>query len=259
MPLALAACSAGLIGGVHCIGMCGGISTLLSDVGRPVDKDVGKVIRVARYTGDAAPQVAALADTHLRHQILLQGGRLATYMLIGAFFGALGTAGMQFKPYFPMQQMLYLVGNLCLVLLGLRLLGFRPGVWFFRRPMAVIERFAHALMPALGQGRRYPFLMGMSWGCLPCGLLYGVVPFALLAGDPLSGALLMLLFGLCALPHLVFMQSLVGRTRHSAWQGRFATSLKALAACTLILIGAFGLWYFDMQAMPGFLCVTPPN
>lgn len=261
LPLALAACTAGLIGGIHCAGMCGGISTLLSEVARPVYKGAGpgQVIPITSQVGDVPLQVSMHAKTHLHHQILLQGGRLTTYMLIGAFFGAVGTAGLQFKPYLPVQQILYVVGNLCLVLLGLRLLGIKPIFWFFRRWIAVIERLAHGFMPAIRQGSRYPFLMGMSWGCLPCGLLYGVAPFALLAGDPLSGALLMLLFGLTALPHLLFTQSLASRARHRTRHVRFAAVLRILAASALVFIGLLGLWYFDMQGMPDFLCVTPAN
>lgn len=259
LPLAFAACTAGLIGGVHCAGMCGGISALLSEVTPPLYKGAGKVIPIAAQIGDAPFQVEMFAKEGLRHQILLHGGRLATYMLIGAFFGAVGTAGLQFKPYLPIQQILYIVGNLCLLLLGLRLLGLKPTFWFFRDGIAAIERFAHAFIPAIRQGSRYPFLMGMSWGCLPCGLLYGVAPFALLAGDPLSGALLMLLFGLTALPHLLFTQSLAGRTQHRIRGGRFAAVFRLLAASALVLIGLLGLWYFDMQGMPDFLCVTPTN
>lgn len=255
LPLALAACSAGLIGGVHCVGMCGGISTLLSDVARPLKTRAGQVIPIASQIGDAASEVPTLINGRLRYQILLQGGRLSTYMLIGAFFGTVGAAGLQFRPYLPIQQILYVLGNLCLVVLGLRLLGLKPTFWVFRGWIAAIERFAHAFMPAIRQGRRYPFLMGMSWGCLPCGLLYGVAPFALLAGDPLSGALLMLLFGLTALPHLLITQRLAGRPGH----GRIGANLRIATACTLVLIGLLGLWYFDMKGMPGFLCVTPTN
>jgi sulfite exporter TauE/SafE len=257
LPLALAACTAGLIGGVHCVGMCGGISTLLSNVVRPDNYGAGKVIPIIAQLGDAPARVVTLADGHLRHQVLLQSGRLTTYMLIGAFFGAVGIAGLQFKPFLPIQQILYVLGNLCLVLLGLRLLGLKPAAWIFRRALAAIESFAHALMPAIRQGSRYPFLIGMSWGCLPCGLLYGMAPFALLAGDPLSGALLMLLFGLTALPHLLFTQGLAGRTGPRTQTSKFAASLRIGAACTLVLIGLFGLWYFDMKGMPDFLCVTP--
>ena len=39
-PLVLAVLSAGLLGGVHCIGMCGGISSMLASAGKPVRKTI---------------------------------------------------------------------------------------------------------------------------------------------------------------------------------------------------------------------------
>lgn len=249
LPLALAALSAGAIGGVHCVGMCGGISTLLSQNGIAGRK----VIAIASVNQSACS--ANSSAKSLRYQILLHSGRLFTYMLIGAVFGGLGGAGVLFKPYFPVQQILYVLGNLALVLLGLRLLGLKSAVSFMNGLGDLVQRFAHAILPGIRQSSPYPFLIGMSWGCLPCGLLFGIAPFAFLSGDVLSGALLMLLFGLAALPHLLLAQSLA----KSAWQGRFATMLRMTGAAILILIGMFGLWYFDMKNMPGFLCVTPPN
>lgn len=251
LPLALAAMTAGLVGGVHCVGMCGGISTMLSQAPKKTMADIDrKVITIQSAPGfDDANGVLA---NNYRHRILLQGGRLVTYMLIGALFGGVGAAGMQFKPYLPVQKILFLIGNLALVLLGLHLLGLSIAAWMLRKISGPILQYGHALMPAIEVGKRHPFLMGMSWGCLPCGLLYGVAPFALLSGDAISGASVMLLFGLSALPHLLFTQTLFLHTN----LGRFSAYIKAASAYCLIGIGLFGLFYFDMQNMPSFLCVT---
>lgn len=251
LPLALAAVTAGLVGGVHCVGMCGGISTLLS---HPIKRNIlKKHTKVILLNSDSnAPHENGLFRSDFRHQILLQSGRLATYMLIGMLFGGLGTVGMQFKPFLPIQKILFILGNLALILLGLRLLGISLTAFFFNKLSGSVQKFVYSLMPVMQYGQRHPFLMGMSWGCLPCGLLYAVAPFALLAGDPLSGAILMLLFGLAALPHLLLTQTLVRRFN----QGHFTQYLTKASAFTLILIGLLGLWYFDMENMPGFLCVT---
>jgi sulfite exporter TauE/SafE len=251
LPLALAVMTAGLVGGVHCVGMCGGISTLLSHAPERAIPNSNKKI-IAIHNGSKPLAANADSTENYRYQILLQSGRLMTYMLIGMLFGGIGAAGMQFKPYLPMQKILFVVGNLALVLLGLHLLGLKFTALLLKKISGPILQFGHSFMPAVTYGRRHPFLMGMSWGCLPCGLLYGVAPFALLSGDALSGAILMLLFGLTALPHLLFTQILIRRGN----SGRFTTYIKAASACCLILIGLFGLWYFDMKNMPSFLCVT---
>jgi sulfite exporter TauE/SafE len=256
LPLALAAITAGLVGGVHCVGMCGGISTLLSDSPkRALDKRYEEVIPIVVGTQYSLQDEVESSAHKLRHQLLLQGGRLSTYMLIGGFFGGLGTVSLQFKPYLPVQNILFFLGNIFLILLGLRLLGFSPGGIFLQRLTVRIKKFTYAQMPVIRYANRYPFVTGMSWGCLPCGLLYGLAPFALLSGDALSGAVLMMLFGLAAMPHLLMAQSLARRAGHNRLKKYFT----ATSACLLILIGLFGIWYFDMKEMPSFLCITPIN
>ncbi|WP_422946853.1 sulfite exporter TauE/SafE family protein [Undibacterium sp. Ren11W] len=253
MPLALAALSAGAIGGVHCVGMCGGISSLLSQ--NASARTGMKVIPIANsripITSSACKSKPA-ANT-LRYQFLLHSGRLLTYMLIGAVFGAMGAAGVIAQPYLPLQQIFYVMGNLALLLLGFRLLGLRPALMFFEVVGNFVQRLASAFLPGMLTGAASPLLVGMSWGCLPCGLLFGIAPFAFLSGDAYSGALLMLLFGLAALPHLLFVQSL------HKWNpnARYFGVVRGTSAAILILIALFGLWHFDMQDMPGFLCITP--
>lgn len=252
-PLALAAVTAGLVGGVHCIGMCGGISTLLSHtVERENASSGNKIILIRRGERDDSHH-GDIVVNKIRHQVFLHGGRLLTYMLIGMFFGGLGAAGMQFTPYFPIQKFLFIAGNFALVLLGLRILGFTPKLAIFRKISSSMQRVIYAVMPVIEHGKRHPFLMGMSWGCLPCGLIYAIAPFALFSGDAASGAVVMLLFGIAALPHLILTQSAFRRLS----PGRFGRYIQTISASCLILIGLFGLWYFDMENMLGFLCVTP--
>jgi sulfite exporter TauE/SafE len=252
LPLAFAVVTAGLVAGVHCAGMCGGISTLLSQT--PKETAIEGNAKVIAIRSQAKVFVAdGSSSKNFRHQFLLQSGRLFTYMLIGALFGSIGAAGMRFKPYLPVQKILFVIGNLSLVLLGLHLLGITVAARVLSKISRPILYYGHALMPAIEYGKRHPFLMGMSWGCLPCGLLYGVAPFALLSGAAVSGAILMLLFGLSALPHLLFAQTLFKRAN----SGRFPVYIRAASAICLIALGLFGLWYFDMKNMPSFLCVTP--
>lgn len=289
-PLMLAALSAGLAGGVHCVGMCGGIASMLS---RPPSRSssvvngavkgaegkrtstVGRVISIAVEpvgaggvggTGGTAQLNAAtsasasivsagkIRQSLPTYAIALHAGRLFTYMLIGAVLGGLGTAGLLFQPYLPVQTFFFTVGNAALILLGCRLLGLLPKRLPWEGVLLTVQKWGAALLPALQSAREHPFLVGMGWGGLPCGLLYAVAPFAWFSGDPLSGAAIMLLFGLAALPHLLITQRLARLSRgstHAAWQG-----LRRLSALLLIGIGAAGLFYFDMHNMPKFLCIT---
>ncbi|MEO6351832.1 MAG: sulfite exporter TauE/SafE family protein [Oxalobacteraceae bacterium] len=244
VPLVVAALSAGLLGGAHCIGMCGGIANLLGSAGSSERKVIPIKLQVPDAPGGG-----------WRMPALLHAGRISTYGVLGGIVGALGAAGLLFKPYLPVQMMMFIVGNLALIWLGLRLVGYAPGLVLLDRLGQIIAsrvklpiRFSLA-----AQTRRHPFLVGMTWGCMPCGLVYGVLPFSLLSGSVSSGALLMLIFGLGALPYLLFAQGI------GQWLNRrvLPIILRGSGAVVLIGIGLFGLWHYDMTGLPAIFCVTP--
>ncbi|WP_081801417.1 sulfite exporter TauE/SafE family protein [Herminiimonas sp. CN] len=244
-PLVIAALSAGLLGGAHCIGMCGGIATMLGSAG----SSERKVMIPIKLQQSDAPGGA------WRISALLHAGRIFTYGLLGGVVGALGAAGLLFKPYFPVQMLMFVAGNLALIWLGLRLVGYAPQ-WLLldRLGQKIAARVKLPIRFSLAaQTRRRPFLVGIGWGCMPCGLVYGVLPFSLLSGDAFSGAVLMLIFGLGALPYLLFAQGM------GQWfqQRVFPAVLRGSAAALLIGIGLFGLWHYDMSGLPAIFCVTP--
>jgi len=90
----LAVFLAGLLGGGHCAGMCGGIVSALS---------VG-------------------AGSRLPLHVAYNAGRIASYTLAGAVAGALGGMVLYYD-LLPLQLALYVLANLMLILLGLYLAG----------------------------------------------------------------------------------------------------------------------------------------
>ncbi|NMM29288.1 MAG: sulfite exporter TauE/SafE family protein [Glaciimonas sp.] len=247
VPLVIAALSAGLLGGAHCIGMCGGISNLLVSAGSAGSAN-RKVIPIKLQQSD-------VPDSVWHMSALLHAGRICTYGVLGGIVGALGAAGLLFKPYLPVQMTMFMVGNLALIWLGLRLVGYAPGLMLLDRLGQKIT--FHVKLPVrfslAAQTGRHPFLTGMAWGCMPCGLVYAVLPFSLLSGGAFSGAALMLIFGLGALPYLLFAQGI------GQWLNRriLPIILRGSGAVVLIGIGLFGLWHYDMTGMPALFCVTP--
>ncbi|MFZ6658245.1 sulfite exporter TauE/SafE family protein [Undibacterium sp. TJN19] len=257
LPLAIAALTAGAAGGIHCVGMCGGISSLLSKAGQKQRLTRGNIFPVTFVNQGRGITAANAANmrSELTYQALLQGGRITSYMLIGAVLGGMGAAGLAFKSSLPVQQIMFFIGNLALIVLGLRLLGVLPQSQFIKQSLGQLYGLFSRVLPSMQQVSRHPFFLGMSWGCLPCGLLYSVVPFSLLAGDAWSGAILMLLFGLSALPHLLLAQKLVLAANNK----HLSIVIKSAGGGVLMMFGVLGLWYFDMKSMPAFLCLLPAS
>lgn len=170
----------GLLGGVHCLGMCGSIVGIL--------------------TGQL-PRDAVRWPFHLAYN----GGRLASYTLAGALVGAVGQAGLLLRDQVPVQHLLFALSSLMLIALGLYL----AGIWGMvrhiegagRRLWQRIQPLTRGLFPVATPLRA--LLLGTLWGWLPCGLVYSVLVTALASGHAQSGALIMLAFGLGTLPNLL--------------------------------------------------------
>ncbi len=201
----------GLLGGGHCAGMCGGIVGALSLQG---------------------PQGAASILIHLAYNL----GRIASYGLAGLIAGLLGQAVGNLG---GAQLWLYLFAQLMLVAMGVYLLGLtqslawleRGGQRLWRGIQPVTQRF----LPVRGMAQAFP--LGLLWGWLPCGLVYGALATATLAGSAVAGATAMLAFGIGTLPWLLAigvgaarMRALLSRAR---W--RFAIGMVVLG------FGLFGI------------------
>jgi sulfite exporter TauE/SafE len=81
-------------------------------------------------------------------------------------------------------------------------------------------------------------LLGTLWGWLPCGLVYSVLVTALASGQTLSGALIMLIFGLGTLLNLLVMGIFWERCHY------WVQSPKVRLATGLIIMsfGVYGLF-----------------
>jgi len=103
----LTALLAGLLGGVHCVGMCGGIVAAFS----------------FRADGSTPP-----FRLHLAYNL----GRVSSYVLFGALVGALG-ASLKLADFMPVQMLLFVLAQVVMILLGLYLAGFNQWVLIFER------------------------------------------------------------------------------------------------------------------------------
>lgn len=201
----------GLLGGVHCVGMCGGIVGAMS-FGLPAERQW--------------PLLLAY-----------NAGRIASYTLAGALMGALGFYFSSLLPVQNAQRVLLLVAGLFMILLGLYLAGWwsllarveRIGGVLWRR----IEPLGRGLLPV--RSVRQALLLGGLWGWLPCGLVYSALVWTVASGGLWQGGALMLAFGLGTLPNLLLMG--VAAARLQRWVRR-----PALRAAAGVLVMLFGAW-----------------
>ena len=239
----------GLVGSVHCAGMCGGIVGALSSA--PQRAFPVPVRTVTTLAAPAALQVAAY-----------NAGRLASYAGAGALAGGLAGGAASLAGLPALQAGAYVAANLMLVTLGLYLMD----AW---RGLAVLEQGGRSLWrhispllrrigPAATPGRM--FAAGALWGWLPCGMVYSVLVTAMLSGSALDGAGVMLAFGLGTLPMLAAIGLAGLRVREQL--GRRGVRL----ACGLLILafGLLGLWRAAGGAPAGtaahwtdVLCVAP--
>ena len=208
----------GLLGGVHCLGMCGGIVGVLT---------LGQ------------PQQDAATAGFWKLQLGYNAGRMLSYALAGTIAGGLGLLLAQAGPLHYTQQILNAVAGLFMILMGLYLGGWWMGLARVEKAGGVlwkrIEPLGRKLLPVRSPGQA--FLLGMVWGWLPCGLVYSVLIWALSAGGMVDGALLMAAFGLGTLPNLLLMGAAAG------WMGSLLRKplARKIAGGLVILFGVMML------------------
>ena len=197
----------GLLGGVHCLGMCGSIVGMLTA---------------------QLPRHGARWPFHLAYN----SGRLASYTAAGALVGAIGQAGLLLRDDVPVQHLLFSLSSLMLIALGLYLAGIWGMVRRIERLGGVLWQYlqplTRGLLPVTTPARA--LLLGTLWGWLPCGLVYSVLVTALASGSAQSGALVMLAFGLGTLPNLLAIGLFWERTRHWIQSPRVRTVAGLLVA-----------------------------
>lgn len=219
----LAAFLIGLTGGVHCVGMCGGIVGALT-LGLPLVRE--------------RPLLARLPFL-----LAYNTGRIASYIAAGALAGGVGAWAANLVSVHRAQLGLQVVAGLFMILLGLYLAGWWPILEHLERAGGVLWRRIEPLGRRLLPVRTLPQALGIGlvWGWLPCGLVYSALVWAIGAGGAGKGALLLLGFGLGTLPALLAMGT--AAVALANWARR---PIMRRAAGTLVVL--FGVYEIGLAA-----------
>ncbi len=219
-PQYISAFLVGLLGGVHCVGMCGGIVGALT-MSLPAD-----------YRREPRRM--------LPHMLAYNVGRLVSYTVAGGLLGGVGYVAGQLSGLYQAQLVLAVLAGLFMIALGLYLGGWWFGlsrledagarVWRRIEPMG--RRFLPVSTP------RQALALGLVWGWLPCGLVYSVLIWAMAAGSVATGALIAASFGVGTLPTLLALG--VVATRLAAFVRH--TAVRRIAGGLVVAFGLLQLW-----------------
>jgi uncharacterized protein len=200
----------GLMGSLHCVGMCGPIVLAL-----PVPADSNRTVAILLYNL----------------------GRILTYSVIGLAFGFLGQAFV----LAGFQQFLSIAsGIVILLLVFFQVYGYKSAftaTWTGFVSANIQKKFSFLL-----KERTYSslFFIGMLNGLLPCGLVYIALAGATATGNVLGGSLYMALFGLGTAPAMFA----IGYFRHlitSNWRFNLRRLVPISVGCMALLLIIRGL------------------
>lgn len=203
----------GVVGSLHCVGMCGPIALAL-----PVH-NMSRPMRIAGI-------------------LVYNLGRAGTYSILGAVSGLAGSA----LNWFGGQQALSVTaGLIILAALMLTMLGKKLSL----PPM--LNRFYSKLRTILGKlfglkSVKGLFLIGLLNGMLPCGLVYAALAGAAATGSVLVGALFMFIFGLGTIPAM-FSISFAGAHLSDAFRSKLRRAVPVFvgAMAVLLILRGMGL------------------
>lgn len=162
----------GLLGSLHCLGMCGPIVFML-----PLDR------------ANTLKKTSQLSIYHV--------GRLLAYGTIGLIFGFLGKG----LSLFGIQQKLSIGIGVLMIVLVLVPSKYLNGHRMFAPVYSLLGKVKSKLGAELKKKTPDAFLtIGFLNGFLPCGLVYMALLGAIALGNPMQGGLYMMLFGLGTVP-----------------------------------------------------------
>jgi sulfite exporter TauE/SafE len=194
----------GLLGGAHCIGMCGPLVTIYASKMNPARSDGGHA-RQDRGTH--------LTTYEVRQHALFNVGRTVSYTAIGALMGTLG--GLLFVGVDQVSAAAELVrgvvgvgiGAFVIVVGGYYTLG-RISMGIQLPGTQAVTRWLTTHVERLASG---PGIVGLGalHGLLPCPILYPAYLYAFASGSPVTGGIALAALGVGTIPAVFVYGTLI--------------------------------------------------
>jgi uncharacterized protein len=210
---------AGLLTGIHCIAMCGGINLSQSVRADDINKAGGR-----RFAGP----------------LLYNLGRIISYTVVGGIVGGIGSALSLSN---TVKGVIMAIAAVFMILISLSMLGWLPKWLTPRLPAKLAAKSEKAKK---GKG---PLVVGLLNGLMPCGPLQAMQLYALSTGSVWMGALSMFVFSIGTVPMMLgagIIFSLL-RSRFTKMIARISAALIILMA-VIMLFSAAGFFGWSLFA-----------
>ena len=208
----ISAFTIGIAGAGHCMGMCGGIASMLT-------------------LGPNAPSNFIPFFYNL--------GRLIAYTCAGAFIGGAVTSLLEISQISSATGWLRVFAALFMILLACYVGRWWHGLVYIEKVgqklWQYLSPFGRSLLPLKSPIHAVPF--GFIWGWLPCGLVYSMLTWSAASGGAVEGALIMLSFGAGTLPAMLF----VGHAANHLQQIKNSNWFRQTAAFLILIFGVYSL------------------
>ncbi len=210
----------GLLGSLgHCVGMCSAVVMLL----------------------DRQPSFrTAPSGQNKSAWILAHAGRITTYTLLGFAAGVIGQTLFSFK--LP-QAILSILFSIFAFYFALAFAGLAPSPELLFS--GLIKRWGIAMRGQKSASLFSPYLVGLIWGLLPCGLVLTALLAAMASTNIFQGGLTMLIFGLATLPSLYAVRWLTGQMIARTWSRSLVSFMMMFFGFQFAMRGFASLGWVD--------------
>lgn len=212
----------GLLGSLgHCVGMCSAVIILFDR--QPVFQ-------------------------HKFAWILAHTGRITTYSLLGLVFGAFGQTLFAFD---KLQAALSILFGIIAFYLASAFIGLTPSPELLFSGLT--QRWGRAIRGYKPASRLSPYLLGLLWGFLPCGLVLTALIAAMASANAFLGALTMFIFGAATIPSLFAVKWLAGKSLSRIFSRGLASLVMMLFGFQFAMRGFASLGWVEHFMLGSFM------
>ena len=182
----------GLLGSLsHCVGMCSAVVILFN----------------------RQPAFQKKSAWTLAH-----AGRITTYSILGLLLGAFGQTLYAFDTW---QAALSILFAIIAFYMASAFIGLTPSPELLFSSLT--QRWGRLIRTFNSASFLTPYLLGIIWGLLPCGLVLTALVTAIASGSAINGALNMLLFGIATVPSLLAVKWITAQPNARVWSRSLAS------------------------------------